>query len=91
MAGGIVVVVGSGVVNTDVLGAKTSAVSPPDVCSARTVVEEPEPSVMDGPPGERVEPEMVYWDLAFGVRVSVPMVRRGGAVVEEGSGEVRGP
>lgn len=91
MAGGIVVVVGSGVVNTDVLGAKTSAVSPPDVCSARTVVEEPEPSVMDGPPGERVEPEMVYWNWAFGVRVSVPMVRRGGAVVEEGSGEVRGP
>ena len=38
-----------------------SAVVPLDVWRARTVVEEPEPMVMVES-GERVEPEMMYWD-----------------------------
>ena len=39
------------------------------------MVEEPEVRVMGGPPAERVEPDMMYWELEFGVMVSVPMVR----------------
>ena len=42
---------------------------------ARTVVAAPDVSVMDWPLARRVEPEMMYCDCAFGVMVSVPMVR----------------
>lgn len=56
------------------------------------MVEEPEPSVIDVPPAERVEPEMMYWECESGVIVSVPMVRAPGVVPgAEGMGEVRGP
>ena len=41
---------------------------PLDVCKARTVVEVPEPTVMDEP-GERVWLEMTYRDWEFGVIV----------------------
>ncbi len=43
---------------------------------------------MGEPPGERVEPEMRYWERAFGVMVSAPMVR---AAAEEGRREVLAP
>lgn len=46
-------------VKTDVLGAYTSSVWESEVCSASTVVEEPEPSVMVEP-AARVEPEIMY-------------------------------
>lgn len=56
------------------------------------MVEAPEPRVMDGPSAERVEPEMMYWELGFGVMALVPMVRGGRVVPEaEGRKEVRGP
>lgn len=41
-------------------------------------------------PGARVEPEIRYWDCAFGVMVWVPMVRAAG-LVPEGRREVLGP
>ena len=37
------------------------AVLPLEVWIARTVVDDPEPRVMVEP-GERVEPDMIYWD-----------------------------
>lgn len=43
------------------------------------MVEGPEPRVMVEP-GARVEPAMRYCDFAFGVMVSVPMVRAAGGV-----------
>ena len=43
---------------------------PLDVCKARTVVEVPEPRVMDEP-GERVWLEMTYWDWESGIIVSL--------------------
>lgn len=52
---------------------------PLDVWSARTVVEVPEPRVMDEP-GERVWLEMMYWDCAFGVMVSLLMTIGAGAL-----------
>lgn len=52
----------------EVLGPYTSAVEPLDMWSAKTVVKEPEPSVMDEP-GARVWLDMTYWDFAFGVIV----------------------
>ena len=48
---------------------------PEAVWRATTIVAEPEISVMDWPLARRVEPEMMYCDCAFGVMVSVPMVR----------------
>ena len=53
---------------------------PPDVCTARTVVDRPEPRVMVEP-GERVELDMMYWDRAFGVMVSERMVKAGRVAV----------
>ena len=41
---------------------------PLDVCRARTVVEAPEPRVIEEP-GASVWPEIMYWDCAFGVMV----------------------
>ena len=56
------------------------------------MVEGPEPRVMEGPPAERVEPEMMYWEWGFAVMVSVLMVRGAKAVPEiMGRVEVRGP
>ena len=43
------------------------------------MVEAPEPRVMVEP-AARVEPEMRYCDSAFGVMVSVPMVRAAGGL-----------
>lgn len=68
---------------------------PSDVWRARTVVERPEPRVIVEP-AARVEPEMRYCDFAFGVMVSVPMVRAAGEVpaslaVDDGRKEVLGP
>lgn len=43
-------------------------------------------------PMARVDPEIRYWDWAFGVMVSVPMVRAAAAVsAAEGRREVLGP
>lgn len=42
---------------------------PPDVWSARTVVEVPEPRVMEEP-GRRVWLETIYWDCEFAAMVS---------------------
>ncbi len=55
------------------------------------MVEAPETRVMETP-GESVWPEMMYWDSAFGVIVSEPMVRGWGSVFEGGERrEVWGP
>ena len=53
-------------------------------------------SVMGGALRARVEPEMRYWDWAFGIMVSVPMVSGTAAgappaPVVEGRREVLGP
>ncbi len=68
------------------------AVREPDIWSARIVVEEDEVRVI-GELRARVEPAMRYWDCAFGVMVSVPMVR--GAArsvpVAEGKRDALGP
>lgn len=66
---------------------------PSDVCKARTVAEGPEPTVIDEP-GARVEPEIRF--CAFGVRISLPIVRAAGEVPAapaptEGRKEVLGP
>lgn len=43
-------------------------------------------------PAARVEPEMRYWDFAFGVMVCEPMMKAAGSVpVAEGRREVLGP
>ena len=68
---------------------------PSDVWRARTVVEGPEPTIMVEP-GARVEPEIRYCDCAFGVMVSLPIVRATGEVSAapaptEGRNEVLGP
>lgn len=42
-------------------------------------------------PAARVEPEIRYWDWAFGVMVSVPMVRAAAVSAAEGRREVLGP
>ncbi len=55
------------------------AVREPDIWSARIVVEEEEIRVM-GELRARVEPAMRYWDCAFGVIVSEPMMMAGGVV-----------
>ena len=34
---------------------------PLEVCRARTIFDDPEPRVIVEP-GERVEPDMIYWD-----------------------------
>ena len=52
--------------------------------------EESEPRVMVEPKA-RVEPEMMYWDWAFGVMVSEPIVRAGALVVAAGRREVLEP
>ena len=52
---------------------------PSDACSARTVVAEPDFSVIEGPFGRRVLPEMMYWDWVVGVMVLVPIVRAVGS------------
>ena len=40
-------------------------------------------------PAARVEPDMIYWEREFGVKVSVPIVRAAGFVPEgEGRREV---
>lgn len=52
------------------------------------MLEAPEPRVMEEP-GSRVWLEMTYWDWAFGVMVSEPMVSRAGALAG-GVGRVRG-
>ena len=66
------------------------AVLPLEVWRARTVVDDPEPMVMVEP-GESVDPEMMYWDCAFGVMISEPMVRAGGLVLVAPRMEVLGP
>ena len=60
-AGGLVLVVPM----MEVLGPYTRVVVPPDVCSARTVLEEP---------GLKVWSEIMYWDCAFGVMIWSLMV-----------------
>ena len=55
---------------------------------ARTVVEMPEPRVMEEP-GSSVWLEMMYWDSGFGVMVSEPMVSLGAALAG-GVGRARG-
>ena len=56
------------------------------------MVAEPEPRVIDEPPAERVEPEMMYWEGVSGVMVAAPMVWGAGVAPEaEGRWEVRGP
>lgn len=42
-------------------------------------------------PAARVEPKIRYWDCAFGVMVSVPMVRAAAVPAAEGRREVLGP
>ena len=54
------------------------------------MVEDPEPRVTVEP-GKRVEPEMMYWDCAFGVMISEPTVRAGGLVLVVPKMEVLGP
>ena len=60
---------------------------PLDVCKARTVVEVPEPRVMDEP-GERVWLEMTYWDWEFGVIVSL-FTMIGAGTLESGVNALR--
>ena len=59
MAGGTTVVGGGDMM--DVLEPELRAVLPLEVWRARTVADDPEPRVIVEP-GERVEPDMIYWD-----------------------------
>ena len=78
-AGGLVVIVP----RREVLGPYIRAVVPLDMCRARTVLEAPEPRVMEEP-GVKVWPEIRYWDWAFGVMVRSLIVIGTGALILAG-------